>query len=483
MAPTDAVVLDNFFPSEGRVDLRRGFASHATGVGAGNVDTIAEYHSWSTRRLIAAGGGAIYNATSAGAASSLGSSFSNNRWQWVNFNGLMALVNGADTPQQYDGTTLSSLTITGSGLTSSTLIGVNAFKNRTYWWADNVQDFWYSDVNGFGGSVTKFPLSRVGTFGGKLMQMVTWSRDGGDKGSDDLAVFLMSSGEAIVYQGSDPGDAANWAIVGVFKIGSPLAIRGAIKFGADVLVITQGGYEQLSRALVEGESKAPAFSDKISRAVREATANFKSNYGWQPILYPGGSMLLFNVPVSTTTYEQHVINTQTGAWCRFTGMNGSAWGLYNDDLYFGGTGDGKVYKADTGKSDNGGDISGDAQDAYWYMGNPGVRKRVTGVMPMIEGSGDLTFSIITQPDFQTISLNDNIYTLANLGLVGNDNWEDVDVNWEDWEDAYLATSRIARRWLSANSEGFAINTRLKVKTQEAVRWYSTNYLAEPGGPV
>ena len=34
MRPEDAVKLDNFFPGEGRVDLRAGYASHATGVAA-----------------------------------------------------------------------------------------------------------------------------------------------------------------------------------------------------------------------------------------------------------------------------------------------------------------------------------------------------------------------------------------------------------------------------------------------------------------
>ena len=85
----------------------------------------------------------------------------------------MGLVNGTDTPQQFNGTSVSSLTVTGSGLTSTNLIGITVFKNRTFFWEDDSQDFWYSALNTLGGTVNKFPLSRVGDFGGKLISVGT----------------------------------------------------------------------------------------------------------------------------------------------------------------------------------------------------------------------------------------------------------------------------------------------------------------------
>jgi hypothetical protein len=54
-------------------------------------------------------------------------------------------------------------------------------------------------------------------------------------------------------------------------------------------------------------------------------------------MYPKAGWLLINVPVANnTTYHQYVVNTITGAACKFTGMNASTWGMYNNNLYFGG---------------------------------------------------------------------------------------------------------------------------------------------------
>jgi hypothetical protein len=71
--------------------------------------------------------------------------------------------------------------------------------------------------------------------------------------------------------------------------------------------------------------------------------------------YPQGSYALFNIPITSTTAIQYVVNSQTGAWTKFTNQNASSWAAYNGDLYFGGQG-GIVYKADTGTDDNGANI-------------------------------------------------------------------------------------------------------------------------------
>ena len=147
----------------------------------------------------------------------------------------MLLVNGADTPQVFNGSTLSNSTISGPTVTD--LIGVNVHKNRIYAWESNSQSFWYGATNAIGGIFKEFNLSRVGNFGGDLIAMATWNHDRGD-GVDDYALFMMSSGEVLLYDGSDPEDAANWSLIGVFKIGSPIAVRGIKKVAGDVVIIT-----------------------------------------------------------------------------------------------------------------------------------------------------------------------------------------------------------------------------------------------------
>ena len=191
MVQTDAVVLDNYFPQVGSVEVRKGYTEHVTGLG-GDVETLAEYHSGSTRHLIGCANGNIYNATSA--ATSLASGLTNNIWSTANFQGVFFMVNGDDDPRDWDGTTLSSTSWSGTGLTITDLTGVAVSKNRLFFWEKDSQDFWYSSANAITGKLNKFQLSMVSGFGGKLIQIINWTRDSG-AGMDDWTVFVMSSGD------------------------------------------------------------------------------------------------------------------------------------------------------------------------------------------------------------------------------------------------------------------------------------------------
>jgi hypothetical protein len=473
MKEDQAVVLDNWFPMEGRCQIRKGFSEHATTLG-GDVETLAEFHDGAVRKFLAAANGNIWNITSAGAGVSLGSGYSNNRWQTANFNGLLGLVNGEDAPLEFDGSAISTMTISGSSLTVANLIGINVFKSRTYFWEDDSQDFWYSAVNALGGTLTKFPLSRVSQFGGKLVTMGTWTRDGGD-GVDDLAVFFMSSGETVIYQGSNPGDASDWALVGIFRIGAPLSIRGVVKFGADLIVMTKDGYVPLTSVLNVGRGSKGAISDQINGAVSEATREFGDNYGWQAILYPRSNMLLFNVPVTTnTTYRQHVFNTLTGAPCQFKGMNARCWGLYNDRLYFGGNA--SVYLADEGNDDDGANIDTDALPAYNYLGSRAQLKQVTAVQNVLSTESDLPVSVSLGIDFSipVAAYNPSTYTATGA------TWDVADWDVADWTGG----SKIHKPWNSIGGIGMNFSSRLKIRGKnESVNWYSTNYMYKRGGLV
>jgi len=177
MAPTDAVEMVNWYPTVGGVDLRNGYTQYCTGVGAGDVLTIAEYHAAGTRKLFAASASDIYDITS-GTASSSVSGQTSGRYQTVNFIGSMLWVNGADTPQVFDGSTWGAWT--GSGMTAASVVGCVVYRNRVYVWENNKQSVWYSATNTIGGAYTEFPLGRVGAFGGNIAGVGTWTHDGGD---------------------------------------------------------------------------------------------------------------------------------------------------------------------------------------------------------------------------------------------------------------------------------------------------------------
>jgi hypothetical protein len=467
MPKEDAVILTNWEPKETSVQLRKGYSSHATGMG-GTVETIAEYNSGSNRKLIACANSQIWNASGSGAASSLSSGYTSNRWQWVNFNAYLIMVNGADTPVTYDGvTTVAASTISGPTVTS--LIGIHVHKSRVYTWQSNSSSFWYGATNAIGGAFTEFPLTRVSKKGGTLTAMGTITHDAGS-GPDDFAVFLMSSGEAIVYQGSDPGTADSWSLVGIYDIASPLSIRGVAKIGGDLVVITREDYMFLSQEIGKRETRRRT---KAVGALQEAVRSYSSNYGWQCVVHPSSSKAIFNIPKSGNEYDQHVLNIVTGAWCKYTGIPAVCWGVYNNELYFGGAG-GIVYKADTGTSDNNTAINADALPAWSMLGSSNNKQLTAYRNLMTIGLDSVNVSTAVGIDFDVpnTTYTETVDTPAATpwGSPWGSPWSQEDTVYNDWK--------------SENTFGRYFAQRVKISTgTTAVEWHSSDYVFQIGGLI
>src|SRR5712664_1948987 len=84
MKPNQAVILDNWFPKTSSVDLRGGYSSYATGMGAGSVESLFVW-SGSTQKMLAAANNGIYDVSASGAVgAALATGYTSNRWQHVN---------------------------------------------------------------------------------------------------------------------------------------------------------------------------------------------------------------------------------------------------------------------------------------------------------------------------------------------------------------------------------------------------------------
>ena len=461
MGPTDATHLVNFFPEINEVVVRGGYVSHATGVGSGNVDTVIEFFNGATRRLLAASPTNIYNATSAGAASSLAGSFTNGRWQTSMMDGVMGLVNGDDVPQTFNGTAIAAMTI--SGPTIANLIGINVFKSRSYFWEDGLQSFWYSSTNALGGVLTEFALGEIAAQGGKLTAMTSWTRDGGS-GPDDFAVFIMSSGEVIVYQGSDPGTAADWALVGRYTVPTPLDIRGIEKLGGDIALLTDTDIVLLPAAF----NRATPEPSKLTGAIKLAGPTYRTNTGWQAVFYRRKSMLILNIPISATEFEQYVMNVDTGAPARFINLPARAWGIYNSDLYFGST-NGIVYQADSGSDDNDTNINCDARQAWSDLGSPGI-KQVNAVRYVFSGTSGFEVGSDIGYDFVNAVVNRSVTTGGSGTAWGS-----------PWGSPWGATQEVIQDWTLAAGSGQVISAQVSIGVQdETPAWYRTDFMITEG---
>lgn len=468
MSPTDAVVLENWYPSEGKVINRKGSTSFSTNGSMTNaVDTLVVLDTGAAQKLIGASDGRLWD-VSASSAISLGTGFTNNRWQAENFDGKMGLVNGQDAPQTYDGTTLAAMTI--SGMTATTLIGIRVFKGRTFFWADNTLDYWYSAINTLGGACTKFPLSRVAGLGGKLLTIERWGRDTSGAGPADLWVAITSSaqgGQVIIYSGLDPG--SDFSLVGIYKIATPLSRRCALNYSNDLLIATVDGIVSLQQVVMG--NPVPTISDKIRNAIATAAGSNSSLFGWQLAHFVGANMMLLNVARAATSFDQYVMNLATKAWCKFSGWNGGAFCVFQGTLYFGTVG--AVYKAWTGQDDNGSSVQLDAVPAFNYFKSPN-RKRVTAVQLFFSASANLTLSSSVEKDFV-------VGPRPSVGLsvgVSGTPWGSA------WGSAWGSVMTQFRPWKAVAGEGRALTHRVapQVKTLD-IEWYATSYAVDTGGEL
>jgi hypothetical protein len=353
---------------------------------------------------------------------------------------IMTLGDGTNPAQviTYDGSSVSStdLNIT-TGPAEEDIRGVQVHKGRAYYWETASQSFWYASAGAYQGDLTEFDLGTVIKSGGALQMMVTLTIDGGG-GQDDLACFIFSSGEVVVYQGDDPGDAAAWELVGVFTIGQPVDPLAHEKVAGTELVFTRDGVVDLSAALQLGRfGESAEFSNKITNAVTQAAKDFTIYGGWQVIHSPGDNCVLLNIPTNTpgTGFKQYIRETDTGGWWECKNWN-TRFTVYDDSLHCVFVNDLsqlQIYKCFEGGRDlHIGDsvfgIECSAIPAFSTMRNPSQRKILTAVKPFtnigetsgitIYGRADFDDSFGTSPGTSVLNPTDS-RTSPNISAFAN----------------------------------------------------------------
>jgi hypothetical protein len=363
-----------------------------------------------------------------------------------------------------------------TGKNSNTFAYVNLFKERLYFVEEDSLNFWYLPVDSINGAVTKFPLGGIFKNGGYLQAMGTWTIDAG-YGVDDLAVFVTSNGEVAVYKGSDPSDPTDWALVGIWNIGSTFARKCVFKYGGDILLLTQQGLVPLSAGLQSTRLDPRVnITDKIFYAISKAADLYATNFGWQVNYLAKYNMLILNVPVENNT-EQYVMHNITKSWCRFTNINANCWEMSNEDMYFGGTG--FVARFYDSFADEGTNIKGFVQQAYSYFESRGQQKRFTMVRPILQTDNGLpTVLCGLSTDYETVELTNQISFNPAILLTGE--W-DLDV----WDNANWGGGLVTTKtWQGVTGLGYAGSVSMNVASQGIeFHWASTDYVMEKGGVI
>lgn len=362
-APREAaLVLDNWFPTQTGIRLRGGTQKHAT-LGAA-CTSLFSYRTAAVQKLFGATASAVFDITAPAdvdtAPAADISGLNGGNWSTVQFETtggeFLIAVNGADNPREFDGSSWSTATLSGTGLTVANLSQVWAFKERLFFVEDGTQNFWYLPVGVKQGTLTRFGLGGVFEKGGSLLYGASWSLDAGD-GVDDLCVFVSTLGEVAVYQGTDPNTASTWSLVGRYDIDIPLGKNSHINIGGDLFMATKGGIVPINEVLRKAPEQISlsAVTRNIEPSWQAAVAA-NSGQPWTLAVYVERNMLVVGVPAVDAAFEtaSFIRNTETGGWCRFTG---APWDIRGQTVLAGvhyvGDGSGTISRTEETGSDNG----------------------------------------------------------------------------------------------------------------------------------
>lgn len=380
-----AIFSYNMVSSAYGLKIRNGYDEWCTSVDGNTTDdsvkSLLVFNGATTSKLFAATDEGIYDVTSSSTSPTKVVTFSTHssvagRMEWVN------TVNSAGTHylcccdaangyyHRTEGATWTKLTSGGgagqvSGVDPANLVFVMQWKERLWFVERDTANAWYLATGAIEGAATKFAFGNKFKTGGTLVGLYSWSRDGGT-GPDDYLVAISSSGDVVVYQGTDPSSTDSFQIVGNWFVGSlPLGRRIAAKVGGDLWILSLFGIIPLSKLLagLEVKNKDAFVTGNITPIFTSLMTNRTSTFGWEIRTCPQDSLLFVSVPkLSTASHTQLVYSMDRPAWTLFRDIPYLCGQEFVGEFYIG-TSDGRVLKY-TGHTDNGADINWSLMGAY-----------------------------------------------------------------------------------------------------------------------
>lgn len=287
----------------------------------------------------------------------------------------------------------------GVALTTADLSYVWTFKNRMFFIQKETRDVWYLPVGQIAGELAKFPLGGEFPLGGYLVFGASWSQDVGD-GLNAMCTFFSSEGEVAVYQGDNPGDAAAWSQVGVYRTGKPLGDRCHVQIGGDLVVATDVGEVPLSAALSRDYSQlAGASLSAPIEAEWPKEVQRRPGALWEATLWTDAQMLVVGLPGFDGQPDGFwVMNSRTGKWALFTNWTATCLHVFNGRLFFG-SADGCVYEGNVGGSDDGEPYACTYVPVWDQMGVPG-HKTMSMARAVFRSAQKVNERIADQTDYR-----------------------------------------------------------------------------------
>jgi len=466
--PGGARVLENWFPTLTSARLRGGSLKYAT-ISTGPVLRMFTYKSGASEEFFASDEENIFNITTVADADVIPTAdvtgqtsgyYSTAQFGTAGGDFLYA-VNGTDDAQLYDGSTWAAVnsgtTPDITGVSSADLSFVWSFASRLFFVEKDTMNAWYLPADSIGGTVNSFSLAGVFQEGGSLLYGGKWSLDSGD-GLDDKCVFVSSTGEVAVYQGTNPASAADWVKVGVYKITPPLGINGTMSAGGDFLMAVEDGIVPISEAV--NKDVAALSLSAVTRNIepewkKEVIA--RKTLPWEIVKWPTNNMMVVSLPVVDDGIDPYcfVANLETGAWAKYTGWNTRCIALYADFGYFG-TNDGTIHQMEVGGSDDG------VPYVCTYVGQPEHLKS-PGANKIIHSARSVFLSNVPFIAKISVSVNYSITLPTAPSSVDDfttDEWDSGLWDVALWDSAGVGT--VSTKWVSVGKSGFSISPQIQI---------------------
>ena len=262
--------------------------------------------------------GALAYTSAAGGAGGFRPQFFNNRLYFF------SATPAYDPGFVYDGSSWGVCGYTGSSFLPEG--GGNSFKSRNYIVQSGEAAYWYSEIEGVTGALTKIDLSGI------VSQKTTLANIASITLSDQvtterLQAFIMANGEIFFYKGSYP-DSSDWAIAGTAKIGNLVSIsNSAFPYQGDTIILSDSGIVSLRDLFLKGSEEAINLS--VNKRVQKT---------WQ--------FLIKKLRTATSTPTGPMIFAIKGVWdalnsriyihlpCGYTPFDSSSFSYGGSNIFF-----------------------------------------------------------------------------------------------------------------------------------------------------
>lgn len=460
LEPRECRSLRNMIPERGKLVIRKGKTAHQTITGATSIGSMFTHEGVSQDILLAAADGEIWDAT--GTPSALTSaSYTLNVWSIAQFNDTTIGVNGTDTPWAFDGSSIGATGLSGSGLTIANLRTVHVVGTRMWFTEEGSADVWYLPVDSVTGTLTKFNLS-LQTKGGYCV---------GIYGFATYTIFVMSSGEIVVYQG-DPG--LDFSFLKRYDAPRPVGYDPAIDVNGEPVIMTASGplpFETIAKGLDDNSVDQGPWG-KIAPSWAKDFETFGANAGWNAVYFMG--LVILNLQTDADASKQWVYNMRTKAWSYFDNLDAYQFAELGGTLYFGDKGSNQIWSY-SGGTDDGGAVVATIRGGFIYPFRAQVNGQYTLARLNVAATGAVTGQIQVDTDFREAGITAPEIPLASSG---SGPWG------EPWGEPWGTNGEPILKWSGVTGFGRAVAAVAQFNSlADDLEYFGTDLIGAPCGVI